>query len=263
MNTADTLFLDILNEGIDKNALLSEQSVAALGIEQPESLEQLEGQASQQMVMVQSEDQKMDLQLPKNFFKLPIHPFKALVVLKMKYDDKWVEWLPETLWDSIRTDIGPINETNQNKIQALAVAVSTDAPWQDWVTFEKCGQAFNSIIPMFDQVQPLSPAQAALTVTILKRLQRLNFSMEVLGYIAAVCLYNGMAYAPAKWFGNAQHLINKQSADKELKNEVKAAWAQVQEEDLEPVELDDSKPLDVHIAKLWAIREYIRSKEEE
>jgi hypothetical protein len=257
------MFIDILQEGIDKEALLSEHSVAALGIKSPEELEQLENQASSEIVTVQSEDQKIDLKLPQNFFKLPIHPFKALVVLKMKYDDAWVRWLPETLWNAIRTDIGPINEINQNKIQALAVALSTDAPWQDWTTFENCGQAFNSLIPHFGQMQPLSSAQTALTVTILKRLQPFNFSVEVLGYISAVCLYNGIVYAPKEWFDAAQPLIDKQNANVEFKNEVKEAWEKVKEQDLKPVELDDSKPLDVHIAKLWAIWEYIRIKEED
>lgn len=235
--------------------------MAALGETDPEQLVQLEEQAAQEQVSIKSEDEKIDIKVPKNFFKLSIHPIEALKVLKIKYNDNWVRWLPETLWTAIRKDISAINEVNQNKIQALATALSTDAPWQDWTTFENCGQAFNDKIPVFGQIQPLSLAETAFTITILKKLHNFDFSLEVLGYIAAVCLYNGIIYAPPKWFGKAQELIDKQIKDSKQKTQIKAAWNAVKDKDLVNVELDDAKFVDVHIAKLWAIKEYLGEKD--
>lgn len=237
--------------------------MAALGEDSPEQLAQLEEMASQQSQEQPSEEQvevSPEIKVPKNFFKLPVHPMEALRVLRVKYVDNWVRWLPETLWTAIRRDVGAISEINQNKVQALATALSTDAPWQDWTTFENCGQAFNDKIPVFGQIQPLSPAETAFTVSILKKLHKFDFSEEVLGYIAAVCLYNGIIHAPAKWFDKVQGVIDRQLGDKELQPQVKAAWDAVRGKDLTDVEISDEKPIDVHIAKLWAIQEYLGEK---
>jgi hypothetical protein len=277
LNRADLDFFTAL--GGETKEALDEQSIAALNVKQPELLDQLEEQASAQVpddqeeqapeeqvpeeqVDVKSEEEDVRLQVPKSFFRTKgIHPLKLLVVLKLRYKDDWVEWLPDTLWEAIRRDFGPISEVNQNKIQALAVSLSTNAAWQDWPIFENCGKAFNDAIPVFGQVQPLSPVETVFTVSLLKKLQDFAFSQEVLGYIASVCLYNGIIYAPVKWFGKVQWIIDKQNENPDLVGEIKQAWETVKKQDLQHVEFNDVKPVDVHIAKLWAIREYLGDKD--
>lgn len=284
MITAEEKFFNILSDGIDKESQLSPEAINALGVQDPGLLDQLEEQAknrsqvppepqeqpSEEMVEVAPEDEEQipvqepqpTLQIPNNFFKLnEIHPLKLLVVLRLRYKDKWVGLLPETLWETIRKDFGPISEVNQNKIQALSVALATDSPWQDWPIFENCGRAFNNTIPIFGQLQPLSPAETAFTVAILKKLHSFKFSDEVLGYIASVCLYNGIVFAPTKFFDKAQPVIDIQNKDIGTKGEVEAAWKALEKEDLTQVELKDDKPLDVHMVKLWAVKEYLRDKE--
>lgn len=268
MNRADLDFFTAL--GGEVKEALDEQSIAALDIKQPELLDQLEEQAAEQsqpetpeeQVDVKSEEEDISLQVPKSFFRTKgIHPLRLLVVLKIKYKDEWVGWLPETLWEAIRRDFGPISEVNQNKIQALATSLSTNAAWQDWPIFENCGKAFNDTVPVFGQLQPLSPAETAFTVSLLKKLQDFSFSNEVLGYIASVCLYNGIIYAPVKWFGKVQWIIDHQNENPELVGEIKQAWETVEKQDLQQVDFNDEKPVDVHIAKLWAIREYLGDKD--
>ena len=271
MSQAEAEFFKILSDGLSKEGQLSDQSIAALDVQQPELLGQLEEQAAEAAPQeeqqedpstVEVSDETTTIEVPANIFKVPdSHPLKLAAVLKLKYKDDWVEWLPETLWTAIRKDIGPISEINQNKVQALAVSLSTDAPWQDWTTFENCGRAFNDTIPIFGQLQPLSPAETAFTVHTLKKLQNFALSDEVLGYIAAVCLYNGIIYAPTKWFGRAQWLVDKQNKQPDLVAEIKAAWQSIENQPLDHVEFQEDKPIDVHIAKLWAIREYIKEKE--
>jgi hypothetical protein len=299
---ADKLFFDILSNGMDKNAILEQKTIEALGIKQPELLEQLEQQAggtseeaSDQQAPVEEapveeapveeapveeapveevdprqvdgaevkpRQEEVELEIPAYFFKgTAAHPLAILTILKHKYKDNWVHWLPETLWTSIRKDFGPVSEVNQNKIQALSVALSTDAPWQNWTVFENCGCAFNDRIPVFGQMQPLSPAETAYTVTILKRLHDFVFSDSSLGYIAAVCLYNGIVFAPKEWFVNAQMLIDRQNKQPELRDKVMRAWKRVQKKNLMDVEMKDTKVVDVHVAKLWAIQEYLKEKQ--
>lgn len=279
MSQADLDFFNKLSESLDKQAQLSEQSITALDVEKPELLQQLEEQASSdpseeappepqpeqppEMVELAGEQQEdPPLVIPKNLFRIEeIHPLKLLMVLRYKYKDNWVEWLPETLWETIRRDIGAISEINQNKVQALAVSLSTDAPWQDWTTFENVGRAFNDTLPVFGLMQPLSPAEAAFTVLLLKKLHDFAFSGETLGYIASVCLYNGIVYAPQKWFGKVQPMIDNQNSAHDIRDAVIKAWQVVKGKPLEDVAFNDSKPVDVHVAKLWAIGEYIRGKD--
>jgi hypothetical protein len=254
LNRADIEFFNTLS----KDAQLSAESITALDVQNPELLEQLEQQAPPSVTV---KTEKADIEVPKDFLKrADTHPMKIVVLLKTKYNDDWVEWLPETLWEAIRRDIGPISDVSQNKIQALAIALATNSPWQDWTTFENCGRAFNDTIPVFGQLQPLSPAETAFTVAVLKKLNSYEFSDEVLGYIGSVCLYNGIIHAPAKWFSRAQKFIDKQNKSPELVDEIKTAWKVAEKEDLLGVEFNDSKPVDVHVAKLWAIQEYLRDK---
>lgn len=264
--SAETQFLSNLFEGqeFDKIAVqlikegkLTQNTIDALGIKEPEFLEQLEEQA--QSSVPQEETEKQDQIVPKTFFKsTETHPLALLAVVKNKYNDEWVRWLPETLWEVIFRDFGPVSDVTRNKIQALSVALSTDAPWQDWTTFENCGKAFNNSIPVFGQIQPLSPVETAFTVQLLKKLNVFDFSDEVLGYIASVCLYNGIVYAPKEWFDKAQPFIDAQNKNPEFKREVEAAWKAIKKQELYDVELKEEDPLHVHIAKLWAIKEYLR-----
>jgi hypothetical protein len=270
LNRAEIDFFNTL----DKEAQLSAASIAALNVKQPDMLDELEEQAGGQTDQASAKasvakpqkrttvrTEKVDIEVPRDFLKKPeAHPIAIAILLKTKYNDGWVEWLPETLWEAIRRDIGAVSEINQNKIQALAVSLVTNAPWQDWPIFENCGRAFNNTIPVFGQVQPLSPAETAFTVHVLKTLNAYPFSEEVLGYISAVCLYNGIVYAPAKWFGKCQPLINKQNQNPEIRKEIQQAWKVAEKEDLLSVEFNDSKPVDVHVAKLWAVQQYLKDR---
>lgn len=286
--SAETQFLKSLFDGQEfgkiaeqliKEGQLTQDTIDALGIKEPEHLDQLEeqaqpssspqGEAEDQVEPVEEEpeepleqEQPPEVEVPAAFFKsTETHPLALLAVVKNKYNDEWVRWLPETLWDTIRKDFGPISEVNQNKLQAVAVSISTDAPWQDWTTFENCGKAFNDSIPVFGQIQPLSPVETAFTVHLLKKLNVFDFSDEVLGYIASVCLYNGIVYAPKEFFGRAQLFVDAQNKNPELKTEVEAAWKAIKKQEMYDVELKEDEPLHVHIAKLWAVKEYLRDME--
>lgn len=280
---AETHFLNSLFEGQEfdnavrqliKEGQLTQETIDALGIKEPDLLEQLEEQAQSSTPpqdgvddkaspgegeTAEEQPQKEEVLVPRSFFKSSeTHPLALLAVVKHKYNDEWVEWLPETLWSTIQSDFGPIGEVTKNKLQAVSVALSTDAPWQDWTTFENCGKAFNDSIPVFGQIQPLSPIETAFTVQLLKKLNVFNFSDEVLGYIAAVCLHNGIVYAPKEWFDKAQPFIDEQNKNPDFKKEVEAAWKAIKKQELYDVELKEDEPLHVHIAKLWAVKEYLR-----
>jgi len=279
LNDADKLFIKEMFKGSE----LSQESIAALGIQRPEDLDTLEDQAQGtgeeapieeppvRSRQVLNSEKTTVVELPSNTFSRDnVHPLALVAYLKSLYDDEWAEWLPETLWQAVRSDVGSISDVNKNKVQALALSLSTDFPWKDWTTFENVGLAFNDTIPVFGQMQPLNPSETAFTIRTLKKLNTsrdidpVKFSDEVLGYIASVCLSNGIVHAPSEWFGPVQSLVDEQNNNKEIVPDLLSAWKSIKntDEDLSDASLNENDPSQVYVSRMLVIREYLRSKKE-
>lgn len=278
LNKAEESFWDSLIVDQEKLASLQPQTMDALGVEDPTGLEVLEEQAAQVVVEtepapdveeVQSEPEaplepppEVEIQAPSGVFTdRDTHPLHLATLLKAQYNDDWVGWLPETLWEIIRKDFTPISDVNKNKIQALSVSLSTDTPWMDWHIFENVGKSFNGIIPHFGVMHPLSPAEAAFTLSVLDRLHDFEPSPEVQGYIASCCLYYGLILLPKEWFGDIQELVDKQNQNLDIKKEVKLAWNKVKKQDLSEIEFSEDTPIDVQVKHLSDVKEYLLIKE--
>jgi hypothetical protein len=189
------------------------------------------------------------------------HPLQIFDILNMRYQEEWIEWEPETLWWALRRDFGPVGEISRNKIMALRLAASTDAPWLDWDTFENSTLAWNNIIPLFGAFQPVSSAQAAFGVFVLRSIRGdEEFSWEVRAYVAAMLEEDGLVYAPAEWFDGAQEIIDRKIWLLGFKAEVESAWKKISELDPTHIEWDDSNPVDVHLLKLFVIKQYMLGK---
>jgi hypothetical protein len=180
----------------------------------------------------------------------------------MRYQEEWVEWEPETLWWALRRDFGPVGEVSRNKIMALRLAATTDAPWLDWDTFENCSLAWNDIIPLFGAYQPVTPAQAAFGVHVLRAIRGdEQFSWEVRVYIAATLEEHGFVYAPEEFFDGAQEVIDRKLWLHGFKSELASAWEKVREIDPQTIEWDEANPLHVHLVKLAVVHRYLLERE--
>lgn len=190
------------------------------------------------------------------------HPLQILDVLTMRYQTEWVEWEPSTLWWALRRDFGPVGEIARNKIMALRVAVSMDMPWLDWDVFEDSGLAWNDIVPVIGAFQPMSPAQTAFAVSILRRIRSdEEFDPEVVAYIGAILEENGFAYAPEEFFGPVQGLLDRRRWLLGFKQEVATAWDQIKDVDPTTIEWRDDHPLDIHLLKLAVVKVYLDERE--
>lgn len=190
------------------------------------------------------------------------HPLQIFETLNLRYKENWVEWEPETLWWAIRRDFGPVGELARNKVMALRVAATTDMPWLDWDTFENCSLAWNDTIPLFGAYQPVTPAQAAFGVQILRAIQPdQEFAWEVSVYIAACLEENGWVYAPEEWFAKAQPVIDRKIWLMGLKDQVAQTWPRVQDVDPTQVDWDEADPLQVHLLKMAVVRRYLLERE--
>jgi len=194
----------------------------------------------------------------KIFSSRRTHPLRLYDVLNSRYNKKWVTWEPETLWWAIRRDFGPVGDLTRNKIQALRTALVTDLPWGDWDVFEDCGLAWNDITPIFGAFQPMSPMQTAFAVSILQALRPdAPFDHEVSAYIAALLEDNGFVFAPEEWFPGAQALIDRKEWLAGLKVTITETWDKLQQADWSKVDWRSDHPIDIHIAKLLAVKAYL------
>lgn len=190
------------------------------------------------------------------------HPLQLLDVLTMRYQTEWVEWEPSTLWWALRRDFGPVGEIARNKIMALRIAVSMDMPWLDWDVFEDSGLAWNDIVPVLGAFQPMTPAQTAFAVSILRRIRSdEEFEPEVVAYISAILEEHGFVYAPEEFFGPAQGLLDRRRWLLGFKQEVATAWDQIKDVDPTTIEWRDDHPLDVHLLKLAVVKAYLDERE--
>lgn len=190
------------------------------------------------------------------------HPLQIFDILNMRYQEEWVEWEPETLWWALRRDFGPVGEVSRNKIMALRLAASTDAPWLDWDTFENCTLAWNDVIPLFGAYQPVTPAQAAFGVQVLRAIRGdEEFSWEVKVYIAATLEEHGFVYAPEVFYDGAQEVIDRKLWLHGFKSELTSAWERVRDLDPQQIEWDETNPLHVHLVKLAVVHRYLLERE--
>jgi len=87
-------------------------------------------------------------------------------------------------------------EVLHNKLEGWVTLNVCEDPYQDWWSFEKCCQAINGVIPHFFLSEPVSPAQAAYCIYLIKNAKLTEPSEEIYCYIAASAAHQGYIVLP-------------------------------------------------------------------
>lgn len=141
---------------------------------------------------------------PANNFNLDdssLHPVVLDMLFFACFGPEWREWEQETLEHALgeieAMGGGKLSEQNRAKLQAMQVLYVTTYPWVSMQPFTKVAQALDSRVPDFEVLEPVNPG------TILCALQAMRvarpdgaFSHEVLRFIAACCVEDGMLVFP-------------------------------------------------------------------
>lgn len=180
--------------------------------------------------------------------------------LMENFGSEWIAWTPETIRKSVFDKAG--NEVLENKIQALALCISTDTPWLEWHIFENVGKAFNHQVPNFGIIQPLSPGECAVAMEVMAGLREPDevFSSEVLIYIATCCYTDDLVYLPSEMqLGLAQDFLDNLSYNFDLKPRVKELWDKVKSSPkILDLQIDDTDVVQVQVGKLVMINQYLK-----
>lgn len=177
-----------------------------------------------------------------------------------QYGTEWLEWQPETLFQTIRMDFNTqISKVNQDKILAVQLLHVSDSFWRHWEAHEKVVLAFNNLIPMFDRVQDVTMGQLFHAVHQAHQIRRENFQDEVKGYMAAHAKAEGMIWLPPP-LDVVQDALDALLPHeiRPLTKEIRERWDAFEDLDLKNIEFQEDV-FGVQLARLAAIDSYLVS----
>ncbi len=167
-----------------------------------------------------------------------------------KYDREWLEWEPETLWQTILLDFKfDMGDHQNDKINAAKNLFLTDSFWTDWVTFEKTALSFNGTSPDFFQVQVPSPGQMAWAASEAEMMRPgTPYSEEVAKYVELACKEDGYILFPDELEFAQESPLSREASD------IKSAWEIVKAAgDVKIIENE----LGVNLGRLQAVKAYV------
>lgn len=178
--------------------------------------------------------------------------------LFQKFNDEWLEWLPETLnitlfgsdQDSILTD----------KIQAIRICYKTDSPWTEWDIFENVGKAFNHQKPHFGFIQPMTLEECVCTSILMKEMRPEEvFTDEVLSYVGSIAAYENYLFIPIEYpVFKAQKYLDKFVHDNDVQKELAELWPNLAGRPLLEANYIENNMLHQQIVKLALLEQYVK-----
>lgn len=111
---------------------------------------------------------------------------------------EYVSWDSDALREEIRDRWSSLGEVTWQRVLAARLLASNDLAWSEWGVFEKVAAAVAGEFPDFAFVQPIEAEDIARTlVTMAEFDAEGKFDDDVVGYIAAACLHDGLWYLEA------------------------------------------------------------------
>lgn len=114
----------------------------------------------------------------------------------MLFGDEWLAWEQRALRDELNAHGYATTEQTSHKLAAYSCARATIGPWADWEIFENVGHALNGDITNFEIRQPLTVAECAVAVDMLRMCRIVTFTEDVKRYIAACAATDEFLYLP-------------------------------------------------------------------
>ena len=154
-------------------------------------------------------DQIGPLNVRSAFTNKNTHPLVLDLLLLEAFSKEYLTWEPETIWMEIHKTFGSeCSEVCRAKIQAARTCHVSDLPFTAWDVFEKVGISFSGSVPLFSEMQRLTPHSCALAISVMSKIRSIRPSDEVMKYCAASCMDEGMVFAPPPISAVNTHLLS-------------------------------------------------------
>lgn len=193
----------------------------------------------------------------------------------------WAAWTPEQTWREIREKTGAApSPVVRNMIGALRGLVESEAFWNEHHAFLWMAQALNGEVPDFSVLPELAPEQIAFAVHVAGQIRDgspvvlpdkssipgVRYDEQVLATIAAIFHLAGLLVVPPPIPGEANEQIRRlqDAAAQAMARDVSAAWGKLEKRldsgtKLAAEEFDQQEPLDLQLARLVSIWEYVNN----
>lgn len=185
------------------------------------------------------------------------HPIEILAGLRQHmsraYGLQWTNWDPDVLVHFVIKQFGEISDLTAQKVMAILVALTTDAPWTQFDTFENTCLVFSNNIPLWGIIEPMDTFEMAFGMGVLDAIRTDEYSDDVLGYIAATLLRNGVIAVPDSLpIPDVNFILRRQIPDdvRPFADQCIHEW-----ESGNRVFEDYENPLDVQLARFFEIEE--------
>jgi len=169
----------------------------------------------------------------------------------------WLEWEPETVWAELERSGIAIRAYEKDKINAVKALLTTNAFWVDHLAFEKIAVALNDMDVSFDHYQNPSPGMLAKAIAEANSIRQVEFSEEVLKYIATVAFEDGLVVLPPP-LDVAQESLDELThplIGSHLKGEIENAWTSARSSGF-PESVYSNTVMGIQVAKMHAIQTY-------
>jgi len=175
-------------------------------------------------------------------------------VLSDAYGEEWLEWEPETIWTMVKRDFGMMpNDRAKEKIMALAFITKRDEAWTSWDIFLNVALAVNDQEANFHYMQYISPAEILRALKEMHSIRDVKVGEEVRGYIANICLNEGLVLLP-DMLEVAQEYLDIMGNDTDLRDAVREKVQSIDMDNLDNIELDEDS-IGIATARTIAILE--------
>lgn len=124
-----------------------------------------------------------------------------VAILLDTYGTDFLQWEPIVLWQELYEDFNAkLPELNCNKIQALALTITSDQPFNDWLVFNNTCEALNDDPVNPDVLDIATPEQMAWAVMEMAlnsdAEDQQQFSTDVRTFMGVVLAGNGILTLP-------------------------------------------------------------------
>ena len=179
------------------------------------------------------------------------HPLLLDLIMIKEFGPHYLSWEPETCWEEVRRTFSvTVSELNKNKIQATRTCHVSDRPYSAWEIFEKVAVSFSGSIPKFDVIQKPTPHVCGAALDVMSQIKDKELSEEVVKYVAATLLDQGVCYGPGPLKACNKYLAPH--VGPELQRRVAKAIASGARPDFDGTNEDD-----VQVFKVTMITDYI------
>lgn len=111
-----------------------------------------------------------------------------------KYGPMYIDWDSDALKTELTEDFGLVGDMTWERIQAGRLLHKNNSFWKEWEVFEKVTAAIVGEHPIFSYSQPPEADEIAVAIDTALKVEDYAYDDDVLGYIAAACLADGLWY---------------------------------------------------------------------